>query len=232
MPLLKLELPKTSIYQQFLPKTQFYQHGEFNQAEKNIFINCIEKITLYAQLTRENTNIDQYKDEERTYEEIAVFFLELRKKENTDRIAKLLMDTIPYPMILIGKYGDKYIFYGANQRDNKVDRTKMIVEDIYNTGFINQESDFIEQINYKNLSKINFYTFYNDYMDVIINFNLEKRNIREVTDKEETLRKIKELEEEKIQLQNKMNGEKQFNRKMDLNIKIKNIEKQLKEMEE
>lgn len=231
MELLNLGFPKESIYKQFMPKSQFYEHGEFNQAEKNIFIKSIERIILYSQLTRENTNISKYKDENKSYEEIAVFLIELRGKENIDRIAKLVMNTIPYTMILAGKYKNEYIFYGANQRDNKLDDTKIILDKIYNTGFINKESEFIERVKYKNLRKTNFYEFYNDYIDRIISFNLEKRNINQVADKEETLLKIEMLEDKIILLKNKMIKEKQFNRKMDLNIKIKRIEKQLEKME-
>lgn len=231
MPLLKLEIPKENIYKQFVPKNQFYQHGNFNQSEKNIFINYIERITLYSQLTRANTNINIYKDDVRTYEEVAIFLIQLRGKDNIDRIARLIMETIPYPMILIGQYENKYIFYGANQRDNKVDNTKIILDKIYNTGFIDKESKFVEKINYKNLSKVNFYEFYNDYINAIINFNLEKRNIKVRENKEETLEKIEKLEEEIILLKNKMKNEKQFNKKMDINIKIKEKERKLKKLE-
>lgn len=231
MTLINLGLPKESIYKQFVPKNQFYEHGNFNQSEKNVFTNCIKRITLYSQLTRENTNIAEYKDEDKTYKEIAVFLVELRKKDNIDKIAKLVMNSIPYPMILVERYEEEYIFYGANQRDNKLDKTKVILDKIYNTGFINEGSKFIEKINYKNLSKIDLYKFYNDYIKAIINFNLEKRNIGQVKDKEEILSKIEKLEEEMGLLENKMKKENQFNKKMDINMKIKNIEKQLKKME-
>src|SRR5699024_6087163 len=112
-----LHVPKESVYKQFIPKQQFYSHGHFTQAEKDIFVKGIERITLYAQLTRDNTNMDTYRDDVKTYEEIAVFLLEIRKTANLDKIARLMMEAIPYPMILIGKYEEQYVFYGAHQRD-------------------------------------------------------------------------------------------------------------------
>lgn len=232
MPFLNLGLAKENIYKQFVPKGQFYEYGEFNQAEKNIFINCIKRISLYSQLTRENTNIDKYKDDERTYEEISIFLVELKEKESMDKIAKLILSSIPYPMILIGKHEKEYIFYGAHQKDNKLDSTKIILEKIYSTGFIDRDSNFIERINYKNLRKVNFHELYSDYIEAIITFNLEQRNIIGVSNKEEVLEKIENLEEERALLKNKMKSEKQFNKKMDLNIKIKKIENELRKMGE
>lgn len=231
MELIELGFPKESIFKKFIPKSYFYEHGGLKQSEKNLFINNIERMTLYAQLTREKTNISKYNDEEKTYEEISVLLVDLRKKENMDKIAKIIMSAILYPIILVGKYDDEYIFYGANQRDNQLDESKIILENIYSTDYIDLEEPFIKSINYKKLSKVNFYKFYNDYLDAIINFNLKKRNIQSAEDKEEVLRKIEELEEEIRVLKNKMHSEKQFNRKMDLNIKIKGLEKELKKME-
>lgn len=231
MSLLKLDLPSESIYKQFMPKNQFYENGNFTTSEKNIFINCIDKITLYSQLTRENTNINLYKDDDKTYREISIILILLRKKDNIDKIAKLVMNSIPYPMILLCKYEEEYTFYGSHINDNKMDSSKIILEKIYNTGFIENDSKFIDKINYKNLNKINFYNFYNDYINAIINFNLEKRNIIEVKDNKEVLAQIEALEQEIISLKNKMKKEKQFNRKMDLNIKRKKLEEQLKKME-
>lgn len=232
MPLLSLNLPKESIYKQFIPKKQFYNHGNFNQTEKNIFIHGIERITLYAQLTRDNTNLDPYKDETKTYEEISIFLVELRIKDDIEKIASLIMESIPYPVILIGKYDEQYNFYGAHQRDNKVDEQKIILERMHQTGFVNSNTTFINQINYKNLSKTNLFTFYDEYIQAIIRLNLESRNIKATGDNAEILKEIERLEEKIILLKNKIKRENHFNKKMELNMKIKRIENKLQQMEE
>ena len=224
---LKLNLPEACLYKQIMAKKDFYENADFNKREKDIFVSSIERITLYSQLTRDNTNIDIYKDDEKTYREISIILVELRKKDHMKAIAKLIMNAIPYPMILIGKYEEEYDFYGSHIKDKKLDSEKILLEKIYNTGFIDIYEKFTEEISYKNLNKVNFYKFYSDYIDAIINFNLGKRNITNAEDNKDLLEKIEKLEEEITSLKNKMKSEKQFNRKMDLNIKIKKLEEQL-----
>lgn len=232
MVLANLHVPKESVYKQFIPKQQFYSHGNFTQAEKDIFVKGIERITLYAQLTRSNTNIETYKGEGKTYEEIAIFLLEMRKTDDLDKIAHLMMEAIPYPMILIGIYEEQYVFYGAHQRDNQLDDQKIIIEKMYQTGLMNRETTFIEQINYQNLSKSNLYAFYDDYIQAIIQYNLEIRNVKGTENHAELLSEIEKLEEKIISLKGRLKRESHFNKKMELNMNIKRIEKKLKKMEE
>lgn len=226
-----LTLPKECVHNQFIPKKQFYTHGNLKPTEKTIFSQAIERMTLYAQLTRENTNILPYKDETRTYEEVSIFLVELREIQGSEKIANLIMESIPYPLILIMKFNDQYNYFGAHQRDNLVDEQKIILEKVYQTGFLYSNSIFIEQINYLSLRKNDFFTFYNDYVQAIIEFNLASRNIKHTEDKEATLQKIERLEEEVTTLKGKLQRENHFNKKMELNMKIKRLEKELKQME-
>lgn len=228
---LGLGLPKEAIYKQFIPKNEFYRHGEFKKADQRAFIEGIERITLYSQLTRENTNVDEYKDEVRHYREIPIIVVELRDKSFMDRIANSIMTSIPYPMVLMGIYEEEIIFYAAHHRENKVDKDKTVLEDIYNTGFLAIDSPFIENISYENLNKQNFYTFYDSYVQAILSYNLEKRNISSDDNKEELIKKVNRIEDEIGELRNQLKGEKHFNKQMDLNIEIKKLEKKLKDLE-
>lgn len=226
-----LQLPEEAVFKQFVPKKQFYEHGNLNTRERDLFVHGIERITLYAQLKRDNTNISIYQDDNRTYEEIAILLVELKQDKNLDKLAEIIMELIPYPVMLVFVYNRMVSFYGAHQRDNLQDDTKIILETIYQTGFISQDDEFINEISYKYLDKQNFYTFYEDYIQSIISYNLKVRNIKDAEDAEHLLEEITRIEEEITRLRNQFKREKQFNRKMDLNMKIKKLEAKLKEME-
>ena len=225
-----LHLPEETIDNQFIPKKHFYEHGNLNKKEKELFVKVIKRITLYAQLKTEDTNIPIYKDEQKTYEEVAILFVELRVDNHLEKLAKIIMELIPYPMILIFTYNEMVNFVGAHQRDNLQDSTKIILEAVYQTGFISQEDKFMNQIDYKKFDKQNFYTFYEDYIQLIISYNLKIRNVKEAEDNELLLEEIRRLEEEIKRLRNRLKREKQFNRKMDINMKIKILEAKLKKM--
>src|SRR5699024_9119853 len=142
-----------------------------------------------------------------------------------EKIATLIMESIPYPIIIIVKFNDQYNIFGAHQRDNLVDEQKMILEKVYQTGFLDSNSIFIEQINYRELRKNDFFTFYNDYIQAIIEFNLASRNIKQTENKEATLQKIERLEDEITTLKGKLKRENHFNEKMELNMKIKSLDR-------
>lgn len=227
-----LNLPQNSIFRQFIPKKQFYEHGDLTTTEKNLFVNNIERITLHAQLTRDNTNIPVYKDDLRTYEEISVLLLELRSEDSLDRIVQIIMGTIPYPMIVVAKSLNKYCFFGAHQRDNSVEKSKIILEEIYHTDFLKENHNFIDKLDYQNLNKMNFHVLYDEFIQNLIAYNLEKRKIKQVDNQAEVLASIKEKEEKIHLLKNKLRKEKHFNKKMELNMQIKKIEQELKLMED
>src|SRR5699024_6167228 len=143
-------------------------------------------------------------DETRTYEEISIFLVELRELQEMEKIATVIMESIPYPIILIGKFKDQYNFFGAHQRDNLVDEQKIILEKVYKNGFLDSESKLIEQIKYISLMKNDLFTFYNDYIQSIIEVNLTSRNIQQTENKEATLQKIERLEEEITKFKSKL----------------------------
>ena len=103
---------------------------------------------------------------------------------------------------------------------------------MYHTDFISENHDFIKQLDYKNLNKMNFYQLYDDYIQQLIAYNLEKRNIKQIDNQVELLAAIEEKEEQIQLLRNKLRKEKHFNKKMELNMQIKKIEQELKLMED
>lgn len=227
-----LQLPKESILRQFIPKQQFYEHGNFNTRERDLFVRGIERITLYAQLKTDNTNIPAYKDGTRSYEEVAILMVELKENKNLDKLAEMIMSLIPYPMILVFEDKKMFSFYGAHQRDNLQDSAKVILERVYQTSFISKEEESIKEFSYIGWAKQTFYTFYEDYIQSIISYNLKIRNIKEAEDNNRLLEEITRIEEEITGLRNQFKREKQFNRKMDINMEIKKLEAKLIEMEE
>lgn len=228
---LNLGLPKESIYKQFIPKNQFYEHGDFKPADRRAFVEGVERITLYSQLTRANTNIDEFRDEDRYYQEISLILVELRDKSFINRISRLIMENIPYPMLLMARYEDEIIFYAAHHRESKADKDKTVLEEIFSTDFLKIDTTFIDRINYKNLNKQNLYNLYDSYVEAILDYNLQKRNIISSKNKAELLKKVSNIETEIQELKNRIEKEKHFNRKMDLNMKIKRLERKIKDME-
>ena len=140
------------------------------------------------------------------------------------------MRFIPYPLILTMQYENELKFYASHIRESKQDYDKIVLDgsrrstnwmDIDNLSEI--EDDFITKIQFENLERENFYKFYNNYLEAIVQHdaailaggpvNLPIDEIERIYDEISVLdEKIKEIEKE-------ISEEDNFNRKMDLNIK-------------
>ena len=140
------------------------------------------------------------------------------------------MRFIPYPIILTMQYDNELKFYAAHIRESKADFDKIVIDGkILSTNWIDIdnlteiEDDFISKIQFDNLERTNFYSFYNSYFEAVVQHdgamtaggtvNLSVEEIKRIYDEISILDlKIKEIEKEISQEDN-------FNAKMELNIK-------------
>src|SRR5690554_256931 len=188
----------------------------------------INKILWLYCLTPETINIPAYKDEVRDYPEIEVIEVLLHKEYKLNRIAEIIMRTIPYPMLLIFKLEDKRQFYVAHQRTNQSDSSKNTIEEFIATNWLESDSALFDKLDIKQMRFINFYTLYSDIVDAISIYRLS--TIMPTDDRitgaeaRELSAKIEDIEQEITSLRAKLKKETQFNRKMELNIEIKRLE--------
>ena len=92
----------TTIY-----KKHFYDNATLSSSDKMLFKNNINRITWLYCLKPNLINIAAYKDDERDYPELEVIEVILNKDNKLDRIAEVIMRTIPYPMILVFNLNNK-----------------------------------------------------------------------------------------------------------------------------
>jgi hypothetical protein len=186
-----------------------------------------KKVWLYC-LKPETINIPAYKDEVRDYPEIEVIEVLLHKEYKLNRIAEIIMRTIPYPMLLIFKLEDKRKLYVAHQRISQSDSSKNTIEEFITTEWLDSDSDLFAKLDIKQMRFTNLYTLYSDIVDAISIYKLS--TITQVVDNitgteaRELSAKIEEIEQKIMVLRSKLKKEIQFNRKMELNIEIKGLE--------
>lgn len=225
-----LNIPKTCEVGNTIFKKLFYENANLSTSEKNLFTDSINKITWLYCLKPETINIKPYKDEMRDYLEIEVIEVELVNDNKLKRIAEIIMRTIPYPMLLIFKMDGKTQFYAAHQRINQNDRSKNTIEEFISTDWLDSGNPLFENLNIKQMRFANFYLLYSDIIDAISIYEVSKIMSSSTNIKGEEARiflnRIKALEQEITTLRLKLKKETQFNRKMELNIKIKMLEKE------
>ena len=139
------------------------------------------------------------------------------------------MRTIPYPMVLIFKLEAKRKLYVAHQRTNQNDSSKNTIEEFIATDWLESDSALFAKLDIKQMRFTNFYALYSDIVDAISIYNLSAimpmdENITGAEARRLSA-KIEDIEQEIVSLRSKLKKESQFNRKMELNIEIKKLER-------
>lgn len=218
-------------------KKLFYENGAMTSTDKELFTSGIEKIIWKYSFKEENLNVKAFKNEELDYEEIALIEVSLINESKYKRIAEIIHRAIPYPLILIFTFKDKVLINTAYKRINKVDESRNTVEDFVFSYWIDinilkgNEISFIKSIDIMNLSFTNIYKFYCSFVEKVNILNasnvagdfetLRNKDIQEVNNLNS---QIEELNGEIEKLKIEINKEQHFNKKMDINIKMKKLE--------
>jgi len=227
-----LNIPDSCFIGNTIYKKLFYENADLSTSDKSLFTDTISKVVWLYCLKPETINIVAYKDEVRDYPEIEVIEVLVHKDYKLKRIAEIIMRTIPYPMLLIFKLEDKRQFYVAHQRTSQSDSSKNIIEEFIATEWLESDSVLFAKLDIRQMRFTNFYVLYSDIVDAISIYNLSAimptdENITGIEARELSAQ-IEDIEQEIASLRAKLKKESQFNRKMELNIKIKKLEQDRK----
>lgn len=219
-------------------KKFFYNMG-LSAADRKLITNQVEKIIIQYNLTPKNLNIQPYKDDEREYLEVQVIETRLNDVSRHKRIAEIIMRAIPYPMILQLTHGKKIMIVAGMSRINLADREKQTIDEFVFSPWLGDdyetlaERKFLKDIHFSKLSNLNFYSFYKDFVDQLYILNaasLIKTKLSDLSPDEAKAiyNELGKIERELLALRAQLKKEDMFNRKVELNLQIKHIEKKQK----
>lgn len=222
-----LNIPSSCAVRNTIFKKYFYDTGDLSTSDKALFTQ-IEKIVWLFCLKPETINIPPYKDEVRDYPEIEFIEVSLAHDTKLRRIAEIIMRAIPYPLVLIFRLQDQLQLWTAHQRINLNDSSKNTLEGFVFTTWLNPTDELFSRLDITKMRFTNYFALYSDFLDTISIYNAQSRaNVGADISGEEARQltsQIDELEQKLATLRASLKKESQFNRKMELNIRIKQIE--------
>lgn len=223
----KLNIPDKCRINRTVFKKMFYDNAVISKGDKDLFIDSIDKITWIYCLNQDNMNIPAYVTEEREYLEMEIIEVTLSENKGIKRIAEIIMRAIPYPMLLIFSFEGKYQLWAAHQRFSLADNSKVTLEEPIFTEWQEENSILWDRLNISKLRYTNFYDMYSDLLDAIAVFNASKLTDKEINgeDARELLRRNAEIDNQIAALRAELKKATEFNRKMEINLKIKKLEK-------
>ena len=223
-------------------KKLFHEKAKLGVTDKKAFRDDIDAILWQYSLKPGTIAIQAYEDDHREYFEINVLQIDLKSLNRTRRIAEVIHRAIPYPLVLIFAYEETCSLSLAHKRFSQATKEAVVADDIMMTGWISlkepapTESAFLKSLHLSGLPHTHFYALYTALTDRLTALACSGRTgvYSVITDPEQmeerrsNLSKCHELEMEINSLRAALKNETQFNRRVELMMKLRELEQQLR----
>ncbi len=219
-------LDKETIINRNLPKVQIY--SALNKTKDKEFIQkTIQSIYLIANYKPENTRIPLYESDFESYQEIQFMHIKVRKDNSEKNVFKILSEIIPYPLISIIQNNEQFVIMTGRYEKLSNGYLRLIQSyssPIYSTDEIENVLSIYNLNNYK---KYNLKLFYDDLRDDISTQTIREEYDKEVQISSEEKDKLDSIKKEINILSNKISKERQLNKKIELQVKLKKSKDEL-----
>ena len=214
------EYPKQSEFNRIIAKEKIYQYAKPNTAIKNRFKEQVERIKWQYKLSPETTNLPAREG----IKEIQVFHLSLKTKELHESVLRTIDKTINFPIIFQLNYKDQIKTSIAYKRPSDSDKQRWVTDVYFESAWLPMDSQRDALPVAVNLARL--------YEKILrSHLSVEARQDETLKDQIERINKIRTTEIELKKLQNKMNKEKQFNRKVEFNTQARSIKAELEKLQ-
>ena len=209
-------------------------------ADKRTIQDGIEEIVWVAALKPTNIGVPAFEDGVRQYLEISVLTAELRAAAKPARIIELIHRAIPYPLALVTAQNEAVSLSVAHKRWSQGEVGKVVVEEIRQAALnpdtpSTLESAFLGSIAISRLPSRDLFTIYDGMAARIAALEASRitgafappdspenaASLRDGLDRHERLQRELDL------LRAMAEKEKQINRRVELNLQIRRLEKDL-----
>jgi hypothetical protein len=236
-----LGLPANTRVDQRVPKKLLLDQGLPTAADKRQVQDNIEEVQWIAALKPTTIGVADYRDEVRTYLEIAVLGLTLRPDAKAARIVALLHRAIPYPLLLITEQQGSVSLSLAHTRASQAEHNKWVIDEVIATAPFSPEepdpsaADFLESLALAQQHAPHLLALYQGWIDRvealaaarITGSYMPPGNAETAEARRAALTERAALLRELATLRAQARTEKQMNRAVDLNLAAKRIEARL-----
>ena len=212
----RLRLPKDDVFGRIIPKGKIYQHAGAGTKLKDLFVQHVGKILHASILTTKTVNLPA----KGYVKEIHIISIIQRTKQLPVRIIEAIDKAIAYPTIFICCYKDKIQYVAGFKRSSESDSSKWVIGEYFFSDWIKADSSE------KDLPlALDLQSLYGQLIAALIDIKSRPgEGASQLAERAEMLR-IKQGQADK--LQKKVHKEKQYNRKVELNRELKQLNKEI-----
>ena len=216
------KFPQQAKVDRLIPKNKFYEQGKANTKIEQLFVDQVENIRWAYKLASSTIHLQDQED----LKEIQIFRVKSRVEDLDVSILSFIDKLILTPIIFEVVYQDKVKVVATYKRLNQADKTKAVIGQYYASEWL-EDHDRVELPLYLKLADL-----YEHFIAQILPIALSKdqENDNESVSIELQLQKSQQLEslqKQLNQLKSKLRNEKQFNRRVELNKQLQNLQLQI-----
>ena len=237
----KMAIPDACYLGKRVFKKLFHEHAVLGVTDKKAFREDIDTVTWQYTFKPSTIPIQPYEDSEREYHEVAFLQVDLKTLRRTNRIAEVIHRAIPYPLVVVFAFEASCALSLAHKRFSQAEKGAIVAEEFLTTGWISLanpapvQQAFLDSLAMRDLPHTHFFSLYSALVDRVIaldcarltgEYRLETAAERR-EQRRNHLARCHELEVEIAEHKAAVKAETQFNRQVDLNTKIKALEREL-----
>ncbi|WP_416242928.1 DUF4391 domain-containing protein [Azospira sp. APE16] len=221
-PVLHLALinyPKQATFGRVLPKNKIYEHSGANTRLKDLFVEQVEQIVWQYKLAPETINLPAKPG----VPEVQVFRIALKTAELSADVLKCIDGAVQFPIVFELEHEGKIKVIAAHKRPSEVDASKWVVSDYFSTGWIPANSERSDMPLVLDLAGL-----YEALLQRLI--PLAPRDQESFSALIERLEGVRAKQREIEKVRAKLAKEKQFNRKVEINATLRQLNNELEEL--
>ena len=202
--------PKQAELNRNVPKNKIYEHGMPSRIVRNCFVTQIGQIIWQYKLAPETINLPARPQ----VPEIEIFSIELKTPDVSENVLRCIDKAIPFPLFYNLKFDGKIKTVGAYKRPSDSDASKWVVDSYFESPWLSENSPGVELPVALDMAGL-----YEQMLRRLM--PLPARPGETLKTQVARLTQFRGKNSEYANLEQLMHREKQFNRKVEMNSKLK-----------
>ena len=213
-----LNLPQTTGVNKNIAKNKFYEKADISSTLKESFVNDIEKIVWVNKLSSKTLNISGSDN----FKELEVFHIKLKSAKFNPKILEAIDKAIPYYILFVLEYEEKYQIWLGYKEKSVNSTNKASIVRYFNSQW---EKEPVLTLQGNKLESI-----YENFLSQLSDGKIDFVSDKDIKEKVKQTIETEKIEKQIEKLTAKMNAEKQFNRQIEIKSQIKQLQQQIKDL--
>ncbi|MCW8198238.1 DUF4391 domain-containing protein [Verminephrobacter aporrectodeae subsp. tuberculatae] len=244
-----LNLPAAATVSQRVPKKILAENAAATATDRRLLQDHIEEIIWIAALKPANAGVAEYRDEQRTYLELAVLCATLRQlggnSAKVTRVAELVHRAIPYPVVLVLDGGERLYVSLAHIRWARKEADQTVLDGALMQGIFERHCaansqactddnlrEFLTALDMSRQARTSLWHLYQGWLDTVSAWQAVAVTGRfeasmtpeQAADRRAALQRCHALDARIASLRSAANKEKQMARQVAANLEIKRLQ--------